>query len=44
VLFEQERRNDTSAQAIADHLNKPVEIVIEALRRLDSAKTDRCRG
>lgn len=37
-LFAQERRNDISAQAIADHLNKPVEIVIEALKRLDSAK------
>jgi hypothetical protein len=33
-LFEQERRNDVSAEAIAAHLNKPVEIVIEALRRL----------
>jgi hypothetical protein len=33
-LFEQERRNDVSAEAIAAHLGKPLEIVIEALRRL----------
>jgi transposase-like protein len=37
-LFEQERRNDISAQAIADHLNDPmltVEIVVIALDRLN---------
>jgi hypothetical protein len=33
-LFEQERRNDLSAEAIASYLNKPVESVVEALRLL----------
>jgi hypothetical protein len=33
-LFEQERRNDVSAEAIADHLNQPVAVIVEALRLL----------
>jgi hypothetical protein len=37
-LFEQERRNDISAEAIANYINKPIEIVIEAPRLLDHAK------
>jgi hypothetical protein len=37
-LFKQERRKDTSAQDIADHLKKAVETVIDALKRLDCAR------
>jgi hypothetical protein len=35
-LFEQERRNDVSAEAIADHLNQPVAVIVEALRLLQA--------
>lgn len=33
-LFERERRNDVSAQAIADHLNLPVAVILGALNRM----------
>jgi hypothetical protein len=34
-LFEQERRNDVSAEAIANHIGQPVAFVVEVLRTLE---------
>jgi hypothetical protein len=39
-LFEQERRNDFSVEAIADHLKLPVAVVLGALNRMLRADDD----
>jgi hypothetical protein len=39
-LFEQERRNDVSAEAIADHVNQPVAFVVKALKLIAAGERD----